>query len=253
MNIILITQARTGSTRLPGKILKKINGKSLLEIHINRIKKAKSINSIYIATTTSPKDDLVEKLAKDFNVNFYRGSEKDVLDRFYQTAKDIKPDYVVRLTSDCPLIDPQLIDDIVNVAVNSDLDYYTNGIEELYPDGQDVEVFKFSALKTAWLEAKLDSEREHVTPYIRNNSSYYGKTKFKSKNHGMNSNYNHVRLTVDEHSDFEVVKKIVENLGVNESWKTYADFYLNNKEILRLNKEIIRNEGYLKSLKQDKL
>jgi spore coat polysaccharide biosynthesis protein SpsF (cytidylyltransferase family) len=252
MNITLITQARSGSTRLPGKVLKKIEGKTLLQIHIERIKKAKLLHSIYIATTINSSDDVIEEMANELDVKCYRGSENDVLDRFYQTVKDSKPDYVVRLTSDCPLIDPLLIDEVVREAIKSKVDYYSNGLEDLYPDGQDIEIFKFSALETAWKDAKLISEREHVTPFIRNNSSYFGKTKFTSKNHGLTYNYNKVRLTVDEPEDFEVIKKIIEALGTDVGWRIYADYYLNNKEISLLNNNIKRNEGYLKSLKQDK-
>lgn len=251
MKIVVITQARSGSTRLPNKVLKQIKGKSLLQIHIDRIKKAKLVDEIYIATTVSDRDTVIEELAKEFKVNCYRGSENDVLDRFYQTVKNDKADYVVRLTSDCPLIDPILIDEVIEKAVALNVDYYSNGLEELYPDGQDIEVFKFKALETAWKEAKLTSEREHVTPYIKNNSTFFGKSKFTSENHGIDFNYNNVRLTVDEPADFEVMEKIIEELGTNKSWKTYADFYLTNKKVLKLNNNIIRNEGFLKSLKQD--
>ena len=252
MKIVVITQARSGSTRLPNKVLKKIKGKSLLQIHINRIKKAKLVDEIYIATTLNDKDTVIEELAKELKVKYYRGSENDVLDRFYQTVKNDKPDLIVRLTSDCPLIDPLLIDEVIEKAVALDVDYYSNGLVELYPDGQDIEVFKFKALEAAWKDAKLTSEREHVTPYIKNNSTFLGKTKFTSENHSIDFNYNNVRLTVDEPEDFKVIEKIIEELGTDKSWKIYADFYLKNKEVLNLNSNIIRNEGYLKSLKQDK-
>lgn len=251
MNVVVITQARSGSTRLPNKILKEIQGRSLLQIHIDRIKKANLVTEIIIATTTNKEDDKVELLAKEFSVKCYRGSESDVLDRFYQTVKGLKPDFIVRLTSDCPLIDPVLIDQVIKQAIERKLDYYSNGMEELYPDGQDIEVFSFNALEKAWKEAKLLSEREHVTPYIRNNSSYKGGVLFKSDNHGLKTNYNEVRLTVDEPQDFEVIKQIIEALGFNKDWQTYADYYLNNLEIKQLNSQITRNEGYEKSIKND--
>ncbi|WP_445730716.1 cytidylyltransferase domain-containing protein [Mariniflexile sp.] len=252
MNIVVITQARSGSTRLPNKILKEIQGKTLLQIHVDRIKKAKLVSQIIIATTTNKEDDKVELLVKEFNLKCFRGSETDVLDRFYQAVKEIKPDFIVRLTSDCPLIDPVLIDQVIEQAVERKLDYYSNGMEELYPDGQDIEVFTFKALEKAWKEAKLLSEREHVTPYIRNNSSFKGGFLFKSDNHGLKENYNQVRLTVDEPQDFKVIKRIVEQLGLDKDWKTYADYYLVNKEISQLNNKIVRNEGLLKSIKNDK-
>lgn len=251
MKVVAITQARTGSTRLPNKVLLEVQHKSLLQIHIDRIKQSKLIDDIYIATTIKNSDDAIEEIAKKLNVNYYRGSEDDVLDRFYQTIKDIKPDYVVRLTSDCPLIDPQLLDEVIEKAISKKYDYYANIIEELYPDGQDIEVFTFKALEIAWQQAKLQSEREHVTPFIRNNSTSKGGAIFTSENHGLDKNYNHVRLTVDEPNDLEVITKIVTDLGFYKDWKTYAEYYLENQEISGLNSKIIRNEGYLKSVKKD--
>ncbi|MDY8138673.1 glycosyltransferase family protein [Aquimarina sp. 2201CG5-10] len=252
MKTVVITQARSGSTRLPNKVLKEIKGKSLLEIHINRIKGSKLIDEIFIATTINKEDDKIEELAKLLNVKYYRGSEDDVLDRFYQTIHKISPDYIVRLTSDCPLIDPILIDEVIQYTKDNDLDYCSNTLEEHYPDGQDIEVFKFSALEKAWKESKLKSEREHVTPYIYNKSTYRGEDLFKSDNYGLNDSFNGVRLTVDEISDFQVIKIIIENLGCNKSWLEYARYYQENEEINKLNNKIIRNEGYLKSIKEDK-
>lgn len=251
MKVVVITQARSGSTRLPNKVLKKINGKTLLQIHVDRIKQSKLVDDIFIATTISKADNQIEELAKELKVNYFRGNENDVLDRFYQTIKDVKPDLIVRLTSDCPLIDPVLIDEVVQQAIDRKLDYYANIMEELFPDGQDIEVFTFKALEKAWNEANLKSDREHVTPYIRNNSSYKGGTLFTSDNYSINDNYNHVRLTVDEQVDFEVIEKIIIKLGLEASWKTYADYYLSNKNIHSLNSNIIRNEGFLKSLDED--
>jgi spore coat polysaccharide biosynthesis protein SpsF (cytidylyltransferase family) len=251
MKTIVITQARTGSTRLPNKVLLKIDQKSLLQIHIDRIKKAKSIDEIYIATTENENDIPIVILAKQLGVKLYRGSEEDVLDRFYKTAKLALPDYIVRLTSDCPLIDGTLIDEVVKKAQANNFDYYANVMEERYPDGQDIEVFKFSALEKAWREASLKSEREHVTSYIRNNSSYKGGVLFTSGNHGLDENYNQVRLTVDEPEDVEVIKRIIGALGLEKDWKTYADYYIMNKKIHKLNSDIIRNEGYSSSLKKD--
>ena len=222
----------------------------MLQIHIDRIKEANQIDDIYIATTTKKADDVIANLAAQLGVKHHRGSEQDVLDRFYQTVKGVVPKYVVRLTSDCPLIDPQLIDEVVKKAIEEDLDYYANTIEERYPDGQDIEVFKFSALKKAWEDTTLKSDREHVTPYIRNNSSFFGGTLFTSKNHGIEEDYNSVRLTVDEPKDLEVVTKIINDLGLDKDWKTYAEYYISNKEISVLNNDIIRNEGYQKSIEE---
>lgn len=251
MSVVVITQARSGSTRLPNKVLKKIGGKTLLQIHIERIKKAKQIDDIYIATTVEKSDSVIEELAKKLGVKYYRGSENDVLDRFYQTVKHVKPVFIVRLTSDCPLIDPVLIDEVVKETKSQNLDYYSNGLVENYPDGQDIEVFKFTALEKAWNEATLTSEREHVTPYIRKNSTFYGQSLFTSNNHGLDESYKNVRLTVDEPNDFEVIKILINDLGLDKDWRTYTDYYLSNENINTLNKDIVRNEGYLKSINKD--
>ena len=251
LNVVVVTQARLGSTRLPNKVLKLIKGKSLLEIQIDRIKKAKQINSIYIATTVNKRDKKIEELADKMNIYSFRGSEEDVLDRFYQTLKNIKPDFIVRLTSDNPLIDPKLLDEVIIEAKKKKLDYYSNTLDAKYPDGQDIEVFTFCALENAWENSKLNSDREHVTTYIINNSSYFGGNIFTSNNHDIKENYSSVRLTVDEPEDLEVVSQLILNLGFNKSWKEYSDYYLKNTNISSLNITIKRNEGLLKSLKDN--
>jgi len=245
MKIIVITQARTGSTRFPNKIMNRIEGKTLLSIHVDRIKKSQKTNIIIIATTDKKDDDVVEKEAVNSGVFCYRGNELDVLDRFYQAAKPHNPDYVVRLTSDCPLIDPSLIDEIIEAAINSDVDYCSNTLIESYPDGQDVEVFTFGALKKAWKNAELTSEREHVTPYMKKN--------LRTLNvHSTNMELKKVRMTVDEPIDFEVIRKLTVGLGFSESWLKYTELYLNDITISSSNDSVIRNEGYITSLKNDK-
>ena len=251
MKVILITQARVGSTRLPNKVLKKIKGKTLLEIHIERIKKSKLIDKIIIATTTETNDNIICDIAKKNSVFYFKGSENDVLDRFYQAVKNYKPNFIVRLTSDCPLIDPELIDTVIRNAINLNLDYYSNTLVECFPDGQDIEVIKFESLKKAWKNAKLKSEREHVTPYIRKNSSFCGGKLFKSETYKFNKNYKDVRLTVDEENDLKVINLLINKIGIDKSWLDYTKLYLKDNEINSLNKNIIRNEGYLKSLKKD--
>jgi spore coat polysaccharide biosynthesis protein SpsF (cytidylyltransferase family) len=252
MNILAITQARTGSIRLPNKILKAVQGKALLEVHVERIQSSKRISKLIVATTTRPEDKAVVQLCKKLGVSFFRGSEHDVLDRFYQATKEIKPNYVVRLTSDCPLLDGELMDSIIDHTISKELDYCSNTMEQMYPDGQDIEVFKFSALEQAWNKATLSSEREHVTPYIYNNSSYKGGILFSSDSYNdLTESYNDVRLTVDEQEDFKAIDLVIAKLGLNKKWKDYADTYRKEKEIHALNRHIIRNEGYLKSLKKD--
>lgn len=249
IKVILITQARLGSKRLTKKILKEIKGKSLLEIHIERLKKCTKVSEIIIATTTNKADELIFKKALDWNVSCFKGSENDVLDRFFLSVKDKNPDFIVRVTSDCPLIDPILIDEIIEYAIIKNVDYCSNNLVEHFPDGQDVEVIKFSALKNAWKHAKLNSEREHVTPYIRNNSSFNGISKFSSVNFKCKNDFSTVRMTVDEQNDFDMIKQLIKSLGINKSWLEYTEHIL-KYNLNKINNNF-RNEGYYNSLNQD--
>src|SRR5690606_29188359 len=161
-------------------------------------------------------------IAKSMGVKYFRGSEADVLDRFYQAVKDEKPEYVVRLTSDCPLIDSNLIDAIIQYTINKNLDYCSNTLNPGYPDGQDVEVFKFAALEKAWKEANLVSEREHVTPYIWKNSTFKKGELFSSDNFDEGFNMGHLRMTVDEQKDFNLIAHLVKALDITRPWLEYA-------------------------------
>jgi spore coat polysaccharide biosynthesis protein SpsF (cytidylyltransferase family) len=247
---ILITQARSGSTRLPGKVLKEIKGISLLQIHLDRLKKCKLVSEIIVATTTNNEDQLIFNNALEWGFNAFRGSETDVLDRFYQAVKDKKADWIVRVTSDCPLIDPILVDQVIDFVQTSNNDYGANIIVENYPDGQDIEVFKFSALENAWLNAKLLSEREHVTPYIRNNSDIKGGSLFTAINYPCGFDFSKIRMTVDESKDFELINILINDLGTDKTWQEYTNYIIQNN-LKEINDSIIRNEGLLKSLKND--
>ena len=247
---ILITQARTGSSRFPNKILKEIDEKSLLEIHLERLNQCNQISEIIVATTIKEEDNVIYKKATNWGFSASRGSELDVLDRFYQSVKGKNADWIVRVTSDCPLIDPVLVDEVIRFVQERDVDYGSNGLIEHFPDGQDVEVFKYSALKIAWENAKLLSEREHVTPYIRNNANGKGNNLFTSINYPCEADYSKIRMTVDEVQDFELIKTLILKLGTQMSWQEYTDFIISNN-LSKINDDIIRNEGLLKSLNKD--
>ena len=249
-NTILIRQARTGSTRLPGKILKEINGKSLLQIHLDRLKKCKSVSEIIVATTTNSEDQIIFDKAIEWGFSASIGSETDVLDRFYQAVKDKNAEWIVRVTSDCPLIDPVLADNVIDFVQINNKDYGANILIENYPDGQDIEVFKFSALEEAWKNAKLLSEREHVTPYIRNNADLKGGNLFSAINYPCDFDFSKIRMTVDESRDFELISILINNLGTDKTWLEYTN-YIIHKDLDKINDSIIRNEGLLKSLKND--
>ena len=255
MKILAITQARYGSTRLPAKILKEVNGMTLLEIHLRRILQSKLISKLKIATTDEEGAKYIVEVADKVGVEYYKGSVDDVLERFYGAAAPEKPDYVVRLTSDCPLIDAAVIDDILEYAISHDCDYVRTDAAS-YPDGLDTEVMKFSALEKAYNEAQLKSEREHVTPYIWKNGTAEGGTLFKSykfPNPAGNFNANDYRITIDEPEDFEVIKALIENLGIEHGWKEYIDYLLSHKELYAINSKFSYNEGYAKSLQNDKI
>ncbi len=251
MKILAITQARIGSTRLPEKILKTINGESLLEIHLKRILKSKHISKLKVATTTEPDAQKIIDIAFEFGVEVFQGSVNNVLERFYNSAKNEHPDWVVRLTSDCPLIDHNLMDQIIQHAIKNDYDYVSNTLKPTYPDGVDVEVFKFSALERAYEEAQLTSELEHVTPYIWKNSTYMGGTLFRSDCILNSIDESRLRITVDTVEDFELIKTLIESIGINEPWQTYANLLKENSLLQELNSKFLRNEGYEKSIKND--
>jgi spore coat polysaccharide biosynthesis protein SpsF len=249
---ILVSQARSGSTRLPKKVLLKIQGQELLNIQLTRLHNCKEIDKIIIATTTDPEDDAIASLCKSWDVTVSRGQINDVLDRYYQAVLPYKPKWVVRVTSDCPLIDPELVDALVKFAKVNEADYASNILEERFPDGQDVEVFKFEALEKAWKEAELLSEREHVTPYLRKNCTFNGGKLFSSANFSCVDDFSDIRMTVDETRDFDMISKLIDDLGTKESWLTYTRHIILNK-YNKINSNIIRNEGMLKSLKDDQI
>jgi spore coat polysaccharide biosynthesis protein SpsF (cytidylyltransferase family) len=251
MKIIGVTQARYGSTRLPAKVLKTIGSQTLLDIHLDRILQAKLIDKLMVATTSEEGAEKIVEVAKKHHVDTYKGSINDVLGRFYNCVEEYNPDYVVRLTSDCPLIDPEVVDSVIRVCISSDYDYVSNTMTPTYPDGVDVEVFKFSALKKAFNEATLKSDREHVTPYIWRNSSFKGGILFKSFNVSNDVDYSNYRITIDTAEDFEVIKHLINILGTNKGWHEYINYLNDQPEIRALNSNHTRNEGYAKSLLND--
>ncbi len=252
MKILAITQARIGSTRLPEKIMKKVKGETLLELHLRRILKSKLITKLKVATTTEPDAIKIIDICNKLSLESYRGSLNNVLERFYLTALPESPDWVVRLTSDCPLIDPVVIDKVISYALKNNLDYVSNTLEPSYPDGIDVEVFKFSSLEKAYHEATLTSELEHVTPYIWKNSTFKGGKLFTSECVCNDKDYSSVRLTVDTIEDFQVIEKLIQMLGADKTWLEYAEKISENSELREINSKFQRNEGYLKSINNDK-
>lgn len=218
--VIAIIQARVGSTRLPNKVLKKIQGKTILNHVIERVSKSKYIDEIIVATTDLKRDDEIINECKRLRVKNFRGSEDDVLSRYYYSAKKYGADIIIRITSDCPLIDPVVIDELVKFYIENDYEVVTNAIERTYPRGLDTEVFSFNLLEDAFYNAKEKYQREHVTPYI------YEKSKF-TFNYKNIEDYSKYRITVDTKEDFELIEAIYKEL-----YKGEHNFYMS--EIIKL-------------------
>jgi spore coat polysaccharide biosynthesis protein SpsF (cytidylyltransferase family) len=240
-----LLQARTDSTRLPKKVLKQILNQPMILHQLERTSKSKLIDKLILVTSDESNDDVLSKIVLDNSYNLFRGSKDNVLKRFFDAIPKAEDnDIIVRLTGDCPLHDANIIDE--TIAELKDNDYISNSVLPIYPDGFDVEVFKYSALKDAYINAKLKSELEHVTPYIRNSG------KFQVVNLNKTPIHSKWRLTVDELDDFDVVKNIFEHFGNNKfSFIDIVKFLEQNLHILNKNSHINRNEGYLKSLKED--
>lgn len=243
----IITQARVGSSRLPGKVIKEIGGRSMLDLHLHRAKQSRYASIFTVATTYEDGVDRIKQIAVKHGCDCYQGSTNDVLDRFYNAAKSHNADYIARLTSDCPLIDSTVIDTVIDFMIRSDLDYATNTLIPDFPDGQDVEVFKKSALDTAWEIAKDSIAREHPTNFIIRNSDFKGGSMFKAADYKNTHEYGMVRMTVDEPKDFDAMVILINHLGIDAGWREYADFIINNPDLFE-NQQIVRNAGALKRI-----
>jgi spore coat polysaccharide biosynthesis protein SpsF len=246
MKVTAIVQARMGSARLSGKVLFTVKNKPLLLYEIERLQKSKNIKNIIIATSELPIDDPIEDFCRYHDVLIFRGSETDVLDRYYKAASQYQAKHIMRITGDCPLIEPDVCDLIVEEYFSNNVDYVRTG--QSFAEGLDCEVVSFAALEKSWKEAELSSEREHVTLYINNHSELFS---FFIMENDIDDSW--IRITVDNSEDFEVIRHIIKKLQENElTLENIRLFLLNNPEILQINSNIIRNEGLLKSLNQDK-
>lgn len=244
--VLAIIQARYESTRFPGKVLKEINNKTILEIIIKRLLKCQNISKIVVACSNSQNDNKIVNLCKRLKIDFFIGSENDVLERFYKTALKFNGLNILRITADCPLIDPTIVDKIIKFFFLKAADYASNVNPPTFPDGLDAEIFKFSVLKEAYKKAKNPIDREHIRPFILNNKKY---KKFNLTN---SKDYSAIRLTVDEKEDFVVIKKIIKNFN-NNLYFNFTDIinlYNKKKNIFSDNSHLNRNEGYYLSTGQ---
>ncbi|HHV76123.1 MAG TPA: acylneuraminate cytidylyltransferase [Syntrophothermus lipocalidus] len=209
MRIVVITQARTGSTRLPAKVTREVLGRPLLAYHLERLKMIKQADEIVVATTGNPKDDIIVNIAEKAGVGWYRGSEDDVLSRYYEAATEYGAEVVVRVTSDCPLIDPEISGRVIQEYVDSfpRFDYVSNTLRRTYPRGLDTEVFSYEILREVNGKAKEPADREHVTRYIIRRPEIYRLGSVESE-----TDLSFHRWTVDEEDDFRLIKLIIEHL-----------------------------------------
>jgi len=237
--VVAIVQARMGSTRFPGKVVAPLAGKTLIEILIDRVRKAQRLDHVVVATTNNKSDDPLVSLLKSKSIPFFRGSQNDVLGRYLEAAKKNKADVVVRITGDCPLVDAALVDSVVEAFQKSGADYVSNVDPPTFPDGLDVEAFSIAALQEARQKAKTAHELEHVTPYLRKNNS------FKKRNVANFEDLSGERWTVDEHKDLVVVRKVFQSFApqTNFSWQEVMKLRQRHPVIFEANKKISRNEG----------
>ena len=246
--ILAILQARYSSFRLPMKVLKPILNKPMMLHQIERLQHSTMIDKIVVATSVDDSDDVIEKMCLDNNIEIFRGDLDNVLDRFYECAKLYNPRYIVRLTADCPLIDWQVIDEMIQYCLEGNFDHVKTSLK--FPDGLDAEVLKMNALVESKNKATLPSEIEHVTQYIINNPE-----QFINKVFEFNKDLSHLRWTVDELEDFTLVEKIYQALYEKNPF-FLTDDILNllqeRPELTNINDKLSRNEGLEKSLEEDK-
>ncbi len=216
--IVVFVQARMGSSRLPGKIIKKVNDKELLIHQIERIKKAKTVNQVVVITTTKKEDDFIVELCKNFSIDYYRGSEKDLLDRHYHAAKKFKADFVVKIPSDSPLTDSNIIDEVLNLWIKNPekYDYVSNFHPPTFPDGLDVEGCPMEILEIAWKDAAKNYEREHTFPYIWDNPDKFKIGNIINRYGNMFTTY---RWTLDYKEDFDFIKEVFVNFKDNQNFQ----------------------------------
>lgn len=245
--IAVFIQARMGSTRLPGKVLMPLAGRPVLEHVIERVK-ASGVGEPIVVTTFSAKDLPIVAYCAAHGIRVFCGSENDVLDRFWQAAKLIDADHVVRITADCPILDPEVVRIVVDTHLESCADYTSNVQVETFPDGLDVEVFRRTSLERAWNEAQLTSEREHVTPYIRNNPGLFVQRDVRNS-----EDLSGMRWTLDTPDDYQFLTTLFLELEGRSGFgmSDVLGLLRNKPEIASINGGTQRNEGYAKSLLED--
>ena len=247
MKVVAVIQARMSSTRLPGKVLKTASGRTMLDRMLERVRKSTMIDQVIVATTTDPSDNAIVRACHRYDTEVYRGSLLDVLDRYYQAAKQYQANIIVRLTGDCPLIDPRLIDDVVKALVDQQVDFACNRLPppfaRTYPIGLDVEASTIAALENAWRNADQKHEREHVFPYLY---AVPGRFKVIQLNHS--ENLGHLRWTLDTPADLVLLRRVYRYFkGRNDfSWLEVLQLQRQKPALFTINAQV-QHKTYLES------
>lgn len=248
-NVLAIVQARMESRRLPGKVLMELAGQPVIHHVVSRVLRSQSVSDLVVATTTRPADDAIENWCRNNSIKIFRGSERDVLDRFFRAASSFSAKKILRITADCPALDSEIIAEVVQLAESKDWDYF--GVGGAFPNGIDCTVIDRNALTIAWNEATLDSDREHVGPFIERHPDRFRIGAYKP----FRQHFQY-RWTLDEPADFQLLTHLFDQLGAKGSyfgaWEI-IEFLDSNPEIFELNQHIERNEGYKKSVREDPL
>jgi len=239
MKVVAIVQARMGSTRLPNKVMRSIVGLPMIELLLKRLSKAKEVDQIVVATSIDPRNEPLVERVKQLGYACEQGSEKDVLSRYLQAAEAHHADVIVRITGDCPLVEPELVDTVISAFKANPVDYFSNVSPATYPDGLDIEVFTLKALQRSAQESNSEYDHEHVTPYIRNQLS------FSKSSIQHNEDLSALRWTVDELEDLQVITHIFEHFApdIHFSWLEVLELQKNKPELFLSNQTIKRNEG----------
>lgn len=237
--VVAIIQARMSSTRLPGKVLLDLGGRPVLERMIDRVKRSKLVNEVVVATTTDLSDDPIVTLCEQIGTPVFRGSLPDVLDRYYQCARQFKAEIIVRLTGDCPLIDPELIDEVIFGLLDSPCDFSCNRLPPPFtrdfPIGLDVEACTFAALEKAWLNATEKHDREHVMPYL-----YEVPGRFRVIQLHSDDDYGYMRWTLDTPEDLSLLREVIRRLGGRNdfTWEDVLQLFLDDPELQQINQSV---------------
>lgn len=243
-HVVTLIQARMASSRLPGKVLRDLGGQPALAWVVERCRRAQTVHQVAVATTDDPADDPVADLCAERGWDVFRGSQFDVLDRYYQAARHFSAQVIVRVTGDCPLIDPQAIDLVVSEFLSSGVDFAANRLPpphpRTWPIGLDTEVCRFDGLERAWREAVLKFEREHVMPYF-----YDQEGRFRVRVVEHDPDYGHLRWTLDTPEDLDLLRVVVERLGrrMDVSWLEVLDLFLREPDLAQINARVQHKSG----------